>query len=58
MDESTGTAPPKGTPTEGFCSWHDRISEDVRLIRLDSGDTHYACVHCIRIYKLTPYEDQ
>ncbi|GGQ38726.1 hypothetical protein ACFFKE_32505 [Streptomyces mutabilis] len=59
MEESTQNQAADGTPTSyGYCSWHDRFSEGVRLIRLGSGDMHYACVHCVRIYKLTPYEDQ
>ncbi|MFE0844917.1 hypothetical protein [Streptomyces rochei] len=59
MAESTQNQAPKDTPTSyGYCSWHDRFSEGVRLIRLGSGDTHYACPQCVHIFKLTPYEDR
>ncbi|GGQ81453.1 hypothetical protein [Streptomyces flaveolus] len=59
MEESTQGRTAEGTPSiGGYCSWHQRFSDDVRLIRLSSGDTHYACVHCVRIFKLTPSEDQ
>lgn len=63
MDESTQTPDTKDSPpTAGYCSWHQRIAEGVQRIRLSEagsgGKVHYACVHCIRIWKLTPYEGQ
>lgn len=63
MDESTQSQGTKDSPTSGgYCSWHNRIVDSVRRIQLteagSGGKVHYACRHCIRIFKLTPYEDQ
>ncbi|MEU8532081.1 hypothetical protein [Streptomyces parvulus] len=63
MDESTQTEGKQGTPTTaGYCSWHQRIAENVQRIKLSEagsgGKVHYACPPCIGNWKLTPYEDQ
>jgi hypothetical protein len=63
MDEGTQDREAKDSPAAGgFCSWHQRFEGEVHRIRLNertSQDTvHYACIHCIRIYSLTRYEDQ
>lgn len=63
MDESTQKQDTKDSPSSGgYCSWHQRIVDSVRRIQLteagSGGKVHYACVHCVRIFKLTPYEDQ
>lgn len=63
MDESTQEQTSQDSPpTAGYCSWHQRIAKSVRRIQLSEagsgGTVHYACIHCIRIYSLTPYEDQ
>ncbi|MDX3400072.1 hypothetical protein [Streptomyces sp. ME01-18h] len=63
MDEVTQDQAPKGTPTTaGYCSWHQRIADSVERIQLSEagsgGKVHYACIHCVRIFKLTPYEGQ
>ncbi|MGX1120683.1 hypothetical protein RKD37_006046 [Streptomyces ambofaciens] len=60
MDEVTQDQAPTGTPaSEGYCSWHQRIDKHVQRIQLSEagsdGKIHYACVHCIRIFKLTLY---
>lgn len=63
MAETTRTAstPPTST-SDGYCSWHQRIAENVKRIQLSEagsgGKVHYACIHCIRIYSLTPYPNQ
>lgn len=48
--------------TSGYCSWHNQVEEKVWRIQLSEagsgGKVHYACIHCIRIWKLTPYEDE
>ncbi|MEU8728780.1 hypothetical protein AB0C68_05290 [Streptomyces tendae] len=48
--------------TSGYCSWHNQVEDRVQRIKLSEagsgGKTHYACIHCIRIWKLTPYEDE
>ncbi|GHC26947.1 MULTISPECIES: hypothetical protein [Streptomyces rochei group] len=63
MDESTQTEAGQGTPgAYGFCSWHQRFSEGIRLINLTpegaDGKVHYACPQCVHIFKLTPYADE
>lgn len=63
MAETTQAASTPPTPTTaGYCSWHQRITENVKRIQLteagSGGKVHYACVHCIRIFKLTPCADQ
>lgn len=63
MAESTQKKASQDSPTtEGYCSWHQRIAQSVRRIQLSEagsgGTVHYACVHCVRIYSLTPYEGQ
>ncbi|MET8818434.1 hypothetical protein [Streptomyces rochei] len=51
------------TPTKrGYCSWHNQVEDVVHRIKLSEagsgGKVHYACIHCIRIWKLTPHGDQ
>ncbi|MFF9269057.1 MULTISPECIES: hypothetical protein [Streptomyces] len=51
------------TPTKrGYCSWHNQVEDVVYRIKLSEagsgGKVHYACIHCIRIWKLTPHGDQ
>ncbi|MFE5397431.1 hypothetical protein ACFQ9U_23095 [Streptomyces sp. NPDC056568] len=63
MDESTQTETEQNSPKDyGYCSWHNRFAENVRRIQLteagSGGLVHYACVHCVRIWKLTPAADQ
>lgn len=63
VSERTQDQAPEDTPTTaGYCSWHQRIVDSVRRIQLteagSGGKVHYACRHCIRIFKLTPYEDR
>ncbi|WP_031104968.1 hypothetical protein [Streptomyces sp. NRRL S-146] len=64
MDESTQTEAAEGTPTGyGYCSWHKRFADDVRLIDVieqgsGSGGTHYACSPCREAYGLVPFADR
>ncbi|MFJ8189628.1 hypothetical protein ACIQ8D_07535 [Streptomyces sp. NPDC096094] len=58
MAETTQTQTTEGTPQGyGYCSWHQRFADDVRLIQLteagSGGIPHYACPQCRHIFKLT-----
>jgi hypothetical protein len=64
---STGDSPRSGEdPTAyGFCSWHQRFAEDVRLIEIieqgsgpGTGGVQYACGPCRREYGLIPCADR
>jgi len=64
MPEPTHHASPTDTPRGyGFCSWHQRFADDVRLIDVVEqgsgvGGAQYACPPCRVKYNLTPYSDQ
>ncbi|MEU0218953.1 hypothetical protein ABZ281_29355 [Streptomyces sp. NPDC006265] len=64
MAERTQDQAAEGTPTSyGFCSWHQRFAEDVRLIDVieqgsGSGHVHYACGPCRKTHRLVPYADR
>ncbi|MCF1645982.1 hypothetical protein [Streptomyces indiaensis] len=64
MNESTQTQATAGTPTSyGFCSWHNRFADDVRLIDVveqgsGSGGVQYACGPCRREHHLVPFADR
>ncbi|MDX3398461.1 hypothetical protein [Streptomyces sp. ME01-18h] len=57
--------PPAATPDPpmrpGYCSWHNQSADHVERIQLSEagsgGKVHYACVHCIRVWKLTPADE-
>ncbi|GHD13308.1 hypothetical protein GCM10010313_37990 [Streptomyces violarus] len=64
MNESTQTEATAGTPTSyGFCSWHNRFADDVRLIDVieqgsGSGGVQYACGPCRKVHGLVPFADR
>lgn len=59
--QGTGTS---GTPVGyGFCSWHNRFAEDVRLIEVIEqgsgvGSVQYACAPCREQHRLVPFADR
>lgn len=64
MAESTQPTAAEDNPTSyGFCSWHDRFADDVRLIDVveqgsGPGGTQYACGPCRTKHGLVPFADR
>jgi hypothetical protein len=62
----TGDSPPPEDATGyGFCSWHQRFADGVRLIEVieqgsgpGTGAVQYACGPCRQVYGLTPFADR
>ncbi|MFF5959522.1 hypothetical protein ACIPSH_06030 [Streptomyces iakyrus] len=64
MAETTHGPASANTPTSyGFCSWHNRFADDVRLIDVveqgsGSGGVQYACAPCREQHRLVPFADR
>lgn len=64
MTKPTQPATTEDSPTDyGFCSWHDRFADDVRLIGMveqgtGPGSVQYACGPCREAHGLVPMEDR
>lgn len=64
VNDCTQPTATEGNPTTyGFCSWHQRFADGVRLIDVieqgsGSGGTAYACRPCISLHRLVPFADR
>ncbi|MFF9215500.1 hypothetical protein [Streptomyces viridosporus] len=71
MQESTQHTTTEDSPTTaedsltayGYCSWHQRFADDVRLIAVTEqgsgpGHVHYACGPCRKTHGLVPFADR
>lgn len=49
--------------SHGYCSWHQRFADDVRLIEVieqgsGAGGAQYACGECRETYHLIPFAER
>jgi hypothetical protein len=66
MQQRTQNEATESTPTGyGFCSWHNRFADDVRLIAAieqgssaGAGGMQYACRPCREEHNLVPFADR